>query len=457
MPERRPPRASIASAPGRGTSGAVVPRPRLWLSLGLLALPAMVAGFVPGLWPVVLAADGLLLAVAALDLLLASRVEVSLGRTLPARLQVGVPAQVTLELLHPGRTRLWLQVRDDAPPSFAAALEVLPLRASPRSRARFHYTVTPGRRGRFEFGDLHLRVRGPLGFVWHQRVVKAAAAASVFPDMRGASRLLLADAALDLVNLGLRQLRRDGRGSEFARLREYAQGDSVRDVDWKATARRLRPVTRVMESERSQTVLIGIDAGRAMAAQVDGLSRLDHAVNAALFLAFVAVRNGDRVGLVVFADGVKSFLAPAAGRAQYRKIVDAVYAARPSLTFVDYLALFKELNARLVKRSLLCVFTDFLDEDQAATMVDPFRRLARRHVPVCLSVKDSALTALLRESPADVAAAFQQAVASELLQEREAMKRKVAQDGVTVIDAEASQLGLQAVNRYLEVKARGTL
>jgi uncharacterized protein (DUF58 family) len=293
--------------------------------------------------------------------------------------------------------------------------------------------------------------------VWQQRVVPAAAPAPVFPDMRGASRLLLADAALDLVNLGLRQLRRDGRGSEFARLRDYSQGDSVRDVDWKATARRSRPVTRVMESERSQTVLIGIDAGRSMAAQVDGLTRLDHAVNAALFLAFVAIRNGDRVGLVVFADGIKSYLAPAAGRAQYRKIVDAVYAARPSLTFVDYLALFKELSLRLTRRTLLCVFTDFIDEDQAATMVEPLRRLARRHVPVCLSVKDSALAALLQESPADAAGAFQQAVAAELLQEREVMKRKVAQDGVTVIDAEASHLGLQAVNRYLEVKARGTL
>ena len=94
----------------------------------------------------------------------------------------------------------------------------------------------------------------------------AATAASVYPDMRGASRLLLSDAALDFVNLGLRQLRRDGRGSEFARLRDYAQGDSVRDVDWKATARRSRPVTRVMEAERSQTVLIGVDAGRSMAA-----------------------------------------------------------------------------------------------------------------------------------------------------------------------------------------------
>ncbi len=246
------------------------------------------------------------------------------------------------------------------------------------------------KRGRFDFGDLHVRVRGPLGLVLHERRFPAARSVPVYPDLRGASRLLLSGAALDLVNLGLRQLRRDGRGSEFARLRDYAQGDSVREVDWKATARRTRPVTRVMESERSQSILICVDAGRSMAAQVDGLTKLDHAVNAALFLAFVAVRNGDRVGLAVFADGVKAYLAPAAGRLQYRKILDTLYATTPSLTYVDYLALFKELNVRLTRRSLLCVFTDFLDEEQASSMVAPLHRLARRHVPLCLSVRHRA-------------------------------------------------------------------
>lgn len=435
----------------------MIPSTRLWLTLMVLSIPAMAAGFVTGVWALVLLCDALVLLVAALDFTLARRTQLTVWRELPVRLQVGVESRVLLHLVNASARKVRLELKDDAPADFAPTPERLTVTLSPRSRARSHYTATPPRRGRFDFADLHLRVHGPLGFVAHERRVPSAAQCAVFPDMRGASRLLLADAALDFVNLGLRALRRDGRGSEFARLRDYAQGDSVRDVDWKATARRSRPVTRVMESERSQTVLIGVDAGRSMAAMVDGLTKLDHAVNAALFLAFVAVRNGDRVGLVVFADGIKSYLAPASGRAQYRKIVDALYNARPHLTYVDYLALFKELNVRLVKRSLLCVFTDFLDEDQASTMVDPMRRLARRHVPLCLSVKDSALAKLLQTPPADPELAFQHAVASELLLDREAMKRKVGRDGVTVIDVEANELSLAAVNTYLEVKARGTL
>ncbi|PZR07889.1 MAG: DUF58 domain-containing protein [Archangium gephyra] len=434
----------------------MIPSGRLWVLLCLLALPTMAAGFITGIGPLVAFFDVVLLAIAAADFAVARKTQLKVWREMPVRFQVGVAAPIAIHLVNPGRA-VNIELRDDSPLEFESSPEQLSLSLAGATRGRVTYTTTPSKRGRFEFGDLHVRVRGPLGFTWHERVIPAATSVSVFPDMRGASRLLLSDAALDFVNLGLRQLRRDGRGSEFARLRDYAQGDSVRDVDWKATARRGKPVTRVMESERSQTVLIGVDAGRSMAARVDGLTKLDHAVNAALFLAFVAVRNGDRVGLVVFADGIKTYLAPANGRLQYRKIVDALYTAKPHLTYVDYLALFKELNVRLVKRSLLCVFTDFIDEDQAQTMVDPMRRLAKRHVPLCLSVKDAALGELLSTPPKDPELAYQHAVASELLLEREAMKRKVGQDGVTVVDVEADQLSLAAVNRYLEIKARGTL
>jgi uncharacterized protein (DUF58 family) len=435
----------------------VIPSGRLWITLALLSLPSMAAGFVAGVWPLVLLLDAALLAFAAADALLARRVPLTVWRELPVRLQVGIENTVSIHVVHPGTRPIRVLIRDDAPDEFDARPSKLEVVLAPRSRARVQWFATPRTRGRFGFGDLWVRVKGPFGFIWHERRIQAGVAASVFPDMRGASRLLLSDAALDFVNLGLRQLRRDGRGSEFARLRDYAQGDSVRDVDWKATARRSRPVTRVMESERSQTVIIGVDAGRSMAAHVDGLTKLDHAVNAALFLAFVAVRNGDRVGLVVFADGVKSFLAPAAGRLQYRKIVEALYSAKPHLTVVDYLALFKELSVRLRKRSLLAVFTDFIDEDQASTMADPMRRLARRHVPVCLTVKDAALTRLLTHPPPDPESAFQHAVASELLLEREAVKRHIGQDGVAVVDVDAQDLSMAAVNKYLEIKARGTL
>lgn len=435
----------------------VIPSLRLWLFLTVLAVPTVAVGFFPLIRPAVVGLDALVLSLALLDWVLARRVKLEITRVLPARLQVGIANKIVLRIAQRGAYAVVADVKDDAPAEFDVTPDVLTVALTGHSRVTREYRATPKHRGRFGFGDLHVRVRGPLGLVSSERTTPQAVVVSVVPDMRGASRLLLSDAALDFVNLGLRQLRRDGRGSEFARLRDYTQGDSVRDVDWKATARRSRPVTRVMEAERSQTVIIGLDAGRAMAAKVDALSKLDHAVNAALFLAFVAVKNGDRVGLVVFADGVKAYVPPAAGRAQYRRLADTLYDTKPSLTYVDYLSLFKELNTRLSKRSLLCLFTDILDEDQAQGMVEPLRRLARRHVPLCLTVKDTAMDTLLRTAPKEAEVAYQHAVAAELLLEREAMKRKIGQDGVSLVDVDASQLNLAAVNAYLSIKARGTL
>jgi uncharacterized protein (DUF58 family) len=435
----------------------VIPTPRLWGALCLLALPAMAAGFVPGLWPLLLALDGVLLGLAVADGLAARGVGLEVARALPARLSVGVANRVHLTLVHRGSRPSAVHLRDEVPEGLRAEPGEAHLTLAPASRGTWEYRLTPERRGRFRFGDLHVRVRGPLGLLWHERRVPAGEGVSVYPDLRGANRLLLGGAALDLVNLGLRKLRQDGQGSEFARLRDYAQGDSVREVSWKATARRGRPVTRVLEAERSQSVLLCVDAGRSMAARVDGLAKLDHAVNAALYLAFVAVRNGDRVGLALFADGVKAYLPPAAGRTQYRRIVDALYAATPALTYVDYLALFKELNVRLTRRSLLAVFTDVLDEEQALSLAAPLHRLARRHVPLCLTVKDTALSGLLQAPPQDADAAYQHAVAAELLAEREALKAKVARGGVQLLDVASGELSLAAVNRYLDIKARGVL
>lgn len=435
----------------------MIPTPRLWALLALLAVPMMAAGFFPGLGGAVLALDAVALLAAGFDFLEARAVRLEVSRVLPARLSVGAPNRVEVHLSVRSGRDVEVLARDDVPEAFSAEPDEALLHLPAQAHTRWVYRVTPSKRGKFQFGDLNVRVRGPLGLVFHERRFPAAQSASVFPDLRGASRLLLSGAALDLVNLGLRQLRRDGRGSEFARLRDYAQGDSVRDVDWKATGRRGKPVTRVMESERSQSILICVDAGRSMAAHVDGLTKLDHAVNAALFLAFVALRNGDRVGLAVFADGVKAYLPPAAGRGQYRKLLDALYSTTPSLTYVDYLALFKELNVRLTRRSLLCVFTDFLDEEQASTMVAPLHRLARRHVPLCLSVKDTALSRLLTTPPPSPEEAFQHAVASELLADREGLKAKVSAGGVQMLDVQPDELSLAAVNRYLDIKARGVL
>ncbi len=451
-------RNGSAKAPPQHPSFAgFVPTRRLVLLAFFGSLPLAMAFAVPSLRALVVVCDLLLVALTLLDRRLAKRTRVELARHPKDRLNVGIANPIVVRLKNLSDRHLKLRVRDDVPEGIESLGETFERSLEPFEVSAVTYAAMPQRRGRFELGDLHVRALGPLGLCAVEARVPAAEEVRVYPDLRGAKRLLLATAYRDLAHLGVRRLRRDGSGSELARLRDYVQGDSIRDVDWKATARRKRPVTRVHETEKSQNVVLCLDAGRSMAARVDGLTKLDYAVEAALFLAFVAIRNGDRVGLAVFDDGVRAFLPPQAGRAQYRRIVEALYAARAGATFVDYQALFRELATRVRKRSLVVVFTDLLDEEQARSMVAPLHRLARRHVSLCVTLRDQGLEDLLRTRPAEVDDAYRQAVAQEVLDDREALRTLIARDGVRLVDAAPCELSLAAVNRYLEVKQHGLL
>ena len=448
---------SLAPASARAAFGGLVPTGRLVLFAFACAVPAFLGAAWPQLLWLALFLDLLLAALALVDRRLALRAQVEARRHPRGRVHVGVENRVVVRLKNLGGTSARLAVKDEPPVGFDVKGARFELTLGAHGQEERSYAATPLKRGKFAFGDIYLRARGPLGLCAVQARVPASLEVRVYPDMRGASRLLLASAAHDLANLGLRRLRRDGAGSEFARLRDYVQGDSLRDVDWKATARRRRPVTRVHETERSQTVILCVDAGRTMAAKVDALTKLDYAVNAALFLAFVAIQSGDRVGVAVFADGVRSFLPPEAGRHQYRRIVDALYSAQAALTFVDYQALFRELSLRARKRSLVAVFTDLIDDEQARSLVAPLHRMARRHVPLCIALRDQALEDLVRARPQEADEAYRQAVGLELMEEREDLKGLIARDGVQLVDAAPRELTLAAVNRYLEIKRRGLL
>lgn len=412
----------------------------------------------------VAALDLLLVLLIAVDAFVLGRLPLTVERRLPPRLHLGVAQQVLLKVENRSRFAVRLRLRDEAPAELSPVGDEAPLLLAARDRTEHRYAITPTRRGRFRFGDVVLRLEGPLGLGALDVTLPQAGEAHVWPDLRGAAKLMLATTARDLATLGIRRLRRDGEGTEFARLREYAQGDSPRDIDWKATARRGAPVTRVHETERSQNVVLCVDAGRAMAAEVEieggaRVSKLDLAVNAALFLAFVAIRNGDRVGLAVFADGVQHFIPPAAGRGQYRRIAGVLHRTEPALAFVDYPALFRELSTRVNRRALVVLFTELFDEEQTQAMVAPMRLLSRRHVPLVVALRDPSVEGLLERAPlvAEPELPYRQAVAAELLEERERLRARVVTSGVSLVDTTPEALTIDAVNRYLEIKRRGVL
>jgi uncharacterized protein (DUF58 family) len=320
---------------------------------------------------------------------------------------------------------------------------------------RVTYQVHADRRGDAFWGDLHLRVLGPLGLAWRQRVVPRQDPLRVQPGVAEVRRYRLLAMHNRLREAGFRAIRQRGEGGSFESLREYVRGDDPRTMDWKASARRTQLIVRQFEVERRQNVVLMIDAGRLMTQQIGGRERLDHALSAALLLADVASLHGDLVGLLVFADRVTQYLPPS--RASLSRLADALGEVHARMVEPNYPAAFTYLAQQLRRRSLLVMFTDVIDSRASQALVAHLGRAAQRHLPIAVAIRNPELEATAAQPPHDESDVFRRAAAEELLQARATALAAMQRSGVLVADTRPSDAVPSAVNRYLDVKRRGLL
>jgi uncharacterized protein (DUF58 family) len=257
--------------------------------------------------------------------------------------------------------------------------------------------------------------------------------------------------------MGFRPVRYLGDGAEFDYLREYSPDDDYRKIDWKATARHQRPMTRQYDLERSQTLMLVLDAGRMMCAEIGAMSKLDYAINAALLLAYVAVERDDAVGLAVFADELETFVPPGKGLRQVGLLADQLYAVQPVLREPNYGEAFAYLRRRTQRRALVVTFTDLIDREASAQLLANVLALAPRHLPLVVTLRDDRLDALARLRPDEARQAYERAVATDLLAQRRLALAALRAGGALVLDAAPRDLTVATVNRYLEIKARAAL
>jgi uncharacterized protein (DUF58 family) len=437
----------------------------VWLfALGLLPLLAGVADyFVRGseaavaswlLRLFVLAYDVALLLLLGLDALLARGAQrrLRVRRERPARLSVGVDNEVVVVVENHSGGRRRILVRDHPPPAFPSEPALLTALLPAHGWARLRYKLLPTDRGNFSFGDLHVRCRGPLGLAWVDRTHLAAEVVQVFPNLLEVRRYE-ALVRTTLVRVGGYHIKRmPGAGREFSHFRDYTVDDDYRFINWKATARRAKPITAVFESEHSQDIIFCLDIGRMMAARVGGLSKLDHAINAVLMLTHVSHRFQDNLGLLVFSHTVHLYLPPAKGRSQHARFLQALYTVKPELCYVNYREAFQYLVARHPKRALTMVFTDLLDTVVSAEYRDAVQLLRRFHLPLTLAVADVPLRGLAARTPETVEELYDVQVARSMLHDRAELLRSLERAGVMVVDTVPERVTVDAVNRYLALK-----
>ena len=358
------------------------------LALGVLGIAAIL---VPRMETVWLATLAVLVAAAVIDIAVCWLVPApTVERKMPGSLSLSVWSPIRL-LVQNDRAFSGITVRvfDHYPAGFGFRDLPQEFRIRKHHFAEMSYELKPTERGRFEFPGCELLLRSPLGLWWRRIRVPVRSDIRVYPNYSTIAKLLLHEADNPLSQAGVRLRRRRGQGTEFEQLRDYRDGDPLRSIDWKATARMSRLIAREYQDERDQQVVFLLDAGRRMLAKDADLSHFDHALNAMILLSYVALRHGDAVGLMTMGEQ-RRWLPPRKGMDAVNALLNHVYDVQPQPIEIDYIAAATELAGLQRRRSLIVLLTNVREEDSddlRAAMV----LLRRRHLVVLASLRERAL------------------------------------------------------------------
>jgi uncharacterized protein (DUF58 family) len=420
-----------------------------WTAAGLLA------ALYPPVTPAVAASGGLLLLAAVIDAMRA-------WRTPPPRIVRETAAALPLASWRPVRLRLESTARrpvavrlfdhhpEPAESRGLPAALILPA----GGQADVHYEIRFNDRGRFAFAGVDPS-GGPWGLFAATRLLPPAAEVRVYPDFAAVIHYALLATSHRLSQVGAQRRRRRGEGTEFLQLREYRRGDLTRQIDWKASSRLRKLVSREYEDARDQQVLFLLDCGSRMRARDGRLSHFDEALNALLLLAHVAVRQGDSVGVLTFA-GSDRLLPPAKGVATLGRLMEGLYDLQPGLEAPDYRAAATRLTRLTSKRSLVVLLTNLRDDD-GSELLEAVQLLRRRHMVLVASLRESAVDALVDPPEHTLEAQTTAALARMYLDARARQLAALDLRGAQVLDVVPARLHMALVNRYLDVKLAGSL
>ncbi|NBO64078.1 MAG: DUF58 domain-containing protein [Acidobacteria bacterium] len=367
-------------------------------------------------------------------------------RQLPERLVIGAERRVDIVLVLTVKRSIRLVIRDEYPPQLEYRGEremvarALPSRGR-RQKAVVSYRLYADRRGEYDFGDIVIRWDSPGGLLVKQSRFPAASLCQVYPAVNRVRRQIVAS----------REMRTQQRGERLSNFRGHGREFET------ATARRGKLTTRQYQVERNQSIILMLDAGRLMTSRQDRLTKLDHAINAAITIASVAVDNGDLVGLLVFERSVLGYLPPRRGSLQLTSILESLCNVEPSMIESAYSRAFEYLQQQCRKRSLVIILTDVVDRDSSADLLACAVRLLPRHLPLIVAISDQDLRSLVGRAPGNIEDVYRQSVAEEMLRLREEALAHIVEQGGLALDLQSNSLATHIVQQYLEVKARGLL
>lgn len=429
----------------------------LWFVVPTILMAAVIPRW-PNLLPLLMLCDGIILLLLLLDYLsLPARHGKDGGlfaeRSVPRTTSLNVPTKCDLTLINRSRRTFRGTVCDDLPEHWESTPESHTLLLPPLAKVTFRRQVTGRRRGAFTFDTVYVEARSILG-LWHRHFkIPVTNQINVYPDMQQLSEYAVLARTDRLSLIGVRRTRHVGQDSDFERLRDYTPDDNFRHIDWRTTARRNKLTVRQFQSDQSQRIIFLLDCGRMMTNERGGASLLDHSLNAALMLSYVALQQGDSVGMLCFSDTVHTYIPPRGGKRQVNRLLQAGFNQFPRMVESRYDQAFLYLSNHCKKRALVVLATNIVDEVNAGQIVDYLGNLVGRHLPLGVLIRDRQIFSAADNPGEDPTKLYKAAVAAEILCWRDQVIRDLRHRGSLVLDVFPEEMTAPLVNEYLRVKA----
>ena len=432
------------------------------LALVLVALPALASvtlAFSAWFGWIILVFDAIVIGIMLIDLFtVVSRKRFQVNRKVLRIASIGKPHDVEVSVATRGGRNCSVEIRDDMPGHFEAKPLKFKTRLIRGSRQFFDYKFKTSTRGKFDMNNVHIKTRSLLGLWNGYYKIPVHSQIDVYPDMNQIAQFDLLARTNRLRLVGVRRTRRIGTDNEFERLRDYTQDDNYRNIDWRTTARRRKLTVKDFQTNQSQRIIFLVDCGRMMTSKSGDITMLDHALNAMLMLSYVALKQGDAVGLVCFSDKIHNYTPPRNGVNHINRLLHASFDQHAEYVESRYDSAFLHVSKNCRKRALVVLISNVIDEINAMQIEDYLSAMTGKHLPLGVLLRDQHLFGAVDEYRAgEHSDIYEAAAAADILLWRHQVLSDLSRKGVLTLDVSPENLTAGLVNQYLEIKARHLL
>ncbi|PCE65050.1 DUF58 domain-containing protein [Sediminicola luteus] len=430
-----------------------------FISWGLLALGFLLAFMFPPLYFIVKLFFYLFLLFLLTDIILlfGSKGKIDGKRKLPDKLSNGDQNPIPLELTNGYLFPVRLKIIDEVPIQFQKRDFKITQTLIKGARHSIEYQVRPVTRGVYQFGSLNVFASTQLGLLSRRFTFDAEAEVPVYPSFLQLRKYDLLAFSQKLALHGLKKIRRIGHTMEFEQIKDYVLGDDIRNINWKATAKRNQLMVNQFQDEKSQPVYSIIDKGRIMKMPFDGLSLLDYAINATLVISNIALKKHDKAGMFAFSNKIENRVVAERRSSQMQLILETLYNLKTEFVESDFARLYIDVKRNINQRSLLLLYTNFETMDALHRQLPYLQALAKQHLLVVIFFENSELKAFNQEKVSGVQQIFEQTIAEKFVYEKKLIVNELNKHGIQALLTQPENLTVNTINKYLEIKARGLL